>query len=69
MLGLLPAYEKDEEGINRFIKRRFIQKKKKTDFNFIDNKFVLTKNFSSHTLMERLKNLIDLSGNRTHDSC
>ncbi len=27
----------------------------------------LTKKFSSHTLMERLKNLIDLSGNRTHD--
>ncbi len=26
----------------------------------------LTKKFSSHTLMERLKNFIDLSGNRTH---
>ncbi len=28
---------------------------------------ILTKNFSSHTLIERLNNLIDLSGNRTHD--
>ncbi len=27
---------------------------------------VLTKNFSMHTLMERLKNLIDLSGFDSH---
>ncbi len=28
---------------------------------------IRTKNFSSHSLIERLKNLIELIGNRTHD--